>query len=412
MKTLLMVMMCLFTLGAKAQDTTPVLVGDLYYTLDETNLTAETAAMPMEGETQPRYTFTKVTVPATVDYDGKTYNVVKIGNGSLRELPNLTTITLPASVQTIGNSSFAQCPNLTMVSGSNNASVIEDWAFYGCEKLSFFQFSTELKAISEHCFQNCTSLNTVQIPAGVTDIKVCAFQSCEKLTNAAIPEGVTNIGGYAFYGTAIKTATIPGGVKRISGEAFRNCKSLESVVFLEGVERLDGWSFGDCSSLKTIKLPASMTVMEDWVFDNAAELKEVYINWQTPPDPNDPEAAITGIKWWTFGNTDRSGMVAKVPEQYRDNYGETWLDFPVQAYTNTSTIANVTSEQACVHYAAGTLQLFNLNGYEVTVASVNGQRVAAFTANTTGMPLALASGVYVLKATKGANTAIAKVIAQ
>jgi hypothetical protein len=85
--TLFLFTMCLFTFGLKAQ--TPVQIGDLYYMLDEENLTAETAPIPMDGENQPRYEMTAFTVPATVDLDGKTYDVVEIGNSTFPFRPIL-----------------------------------------------------------------------------------------------------------------------------------------------------------------------------------------------------------------------------------------------------------------------------------------------------------------------------------
>jgi hypothetical protein len=386
--TLFLFVISLFTLGAKAQDPpAPVLIGDLYYTLDETALTAETAALPMEGETQPRYTFASLIIPTTVTHEGKTYNVVKIGNGSLRELPNLTSVTLPTSVTTIGNSAFAQCPNLMTVSGSANASVIEDWAFYGCAKLILFMLSPNITAISAHCFQNCASLGAMNIPEGVTEIQDCAFQDCSSLTNVSVPSTVNAIKAWSFYGTAIRSITIP-----------------------EGVVRLVGWTFGNCTALETLKLPASLIDMENWVFDNVSTLKEIYVSWSTAPDPNNPEAAITGVRWWTFGDkVNRSACVVKVPEQYRDAYGATWFDFPVQAYTGMKPIS---TEQVRVNYANGKLNLFNLDGYTVNIYSVAGQLLSAFKADKTSVQLPLAPGVYVLKATKGQAYASAKFIAK
>jgi hypothetical protein len=410
--SLFLFIVCALAFGAKAQDGTSatVLIGDLYYALNETNLTAETAALPVEGENHPRYTFASITIPATVDHGGKTYSVVKIGNGSLRELPNLTSITIPVSVDTIGNSALAQCPNLISVIGSENVSVIEDWAFYGCSKLAFFMFSSHITAITEHCFQNCISLNALAIPESVTEIRTCAFQGCEKLATVNIPAGVTKIGGYAFYETAIQTVTIPGGVKNISSETFRYCGSLKSVTFLEGVESLGAWTFSDCTALEQLRLPASLTYMEDWVFDNVTTLKEIYVAWPTAPDPNDPEAAIKDVKWWTFGNkVERSACVVKVPEQYRSAYSETWFDFPIQTYTTTD-ITPIAAEQIRAYYADGALNLFSLDGYTVNIVSANGQRAAAFKASQTSVPLPLAPGVYILKATKGQDVATTKFI--
>ena len=391
--TLFLFMMCLFTLGAKAQDVAPVQIGDLYYLLDDVSLTAETAAMPVVGEgddaVQPRYTFTTLTVPETVEYNGKTYQVVKIGDGSLRELPNLTMVTIPASVTTIGNSAFAQCPNLTAVTNSISASTIEDYAFYSCSKLAFFVFSPDITEIAEHSFQQCSSLTNITIPEGVTAIKSCAFQTCSNLKSITIPSTVNEIDAWTFDGTSVTSITVP-----------------------EGVTSISAWTFSNNSALTTLKLPASLTSMDDWACDKDDGLKEIYIAWQTPPDPNDPDAAITGIKWWSFGDkVDRSSCIVYVPSQYRDAYGDTWLDFPVESYDMAS-IATVPSETNHVYYADGTLNLFNLDGYTVSVFSATGQLAATFKASGSGVQLPLTPGVYILKAAKGQDTKVIKFIAK
>jgi hypothetical protein len=391
MKKITLIFGTFFFLFSVAIAQTKVQIGDMYYSLDEENLTAETATMPnivVDGnEVTPRYSFSTFTVPSTVDYGGKTYSVIKIGDGSMRDNPNLTTFTIPASVKTIGNSAFASCSNLITVSGSQNASSVEDWAFYGCEKMTFFIPSPDLKAITEHCFQYCSSLGAFNIPVGVTEIRTCAFQDASKLANVTIPAGVTVISPWSFYGTAIKSITIP-----------------------EGVTKLAGWTFGNCYSLETIKLPASLIDSEDWVFDKASSIKEVYVAWPTPPDPNNPEAEIQGVKWWTFGDAPRTDAVVKVPSQYAEAYGETWFDFKVESY---STGIKATSlENGKIWFAEGSLNFENLNGYKVTVYSPSGTVVANFNVRGAKEQVATtyAKGIYIVKAKKGDSIISAKLI--
>lgn len=389
--TLFFFIMCLFTLGAKAQDATPapVLIGDLYYTLDDASLTAKTAPMPMAGDTLPRYQQATESIPAAVDYNGKTYNVVEIGSSTFQSAPNLTQVTLPASVTVIADSAFRDSPNLITVVNSASASTIGNWAFFNCTKLAFFLFSPDLTEISEHCFQQCSSLTNVTIPEGVTSIKVCAFQTCSNLKSVTIPSTVNEIVQWSFDGTAVQSVTIP-----------------------EGVTSISAWTFSNNPSLTTLTLPASLIQMDDWACDNDSGLKQIYIAWSTPPDPNDPTAEITGIKWWSFGDkVDRSACTVYVPEEYRANYGDTWLDFPVQSYSPTGIIA-ATNETARAYYADGTLNMINLDGYTVSVYSVSGQRAATFKANDTGVQLPLTPGVYVLKAVKGQDAKTVKFIAK
>ena len=385
--TLFLVMMCLFTLGAKAQDTTPapVLIGDLYYTLDDTNLTAETAAMPMNGDTQPRYDLTTVEVPATVDYNGNTYNVVAIGHSTFQASPNLMQVTLPTSIAAIADSAFRDSPKLIAVTNMVNASVIDDYAFFNCPKLAFIQLSSDLTQISGHCFQQDSSLTAVTIPEGVTSIQVCAFQSCVNLKSVTIPSTVNEIVQWSFDATAVQSITVP-----------------------EGVTSIAAWTFSNNQALTTLKLPASLTRLENWACDKDAGLTSIYIAWPTPPE-NDESA---GIGMWGFGDqVDRNTCIVYVPSQYIDAYDATWFYFTVQPYDQTG-IANVTSETARAHYADGTLNLFNLDGYSVSVFSVEGQLVTTFNANGTGVQLPLVSGVYILKATNGQTKKVIKFVAK
>lgn len=274
-KFMLLIMVCFFTLGVKAQT---VQIGDLYYTLNADN-TAEVSPMPEDV----RYTFTSVVIPAEVKDNDVTYKVTKIGANALRNNDNLISVKLPSSVTTIGNSAFAQSGNLATVIGSEYVTVIEDWAFYGCWGLTSFVFSPNITAIPDYSFSNC----------------------------------------------GLKSVVIPGSVKKCGNQAFRSSKYLETIIFKEGVEEIDAWQFAECTALKTIKLPASITKMDDWAFDACPNIAEVYVAWPTAPEIGGDHS----IKWWSFGDkADRSAAVCYVPAEYREGYGESWGDFPVQAY--------------------------------------------------------------------------------
>jgi hypothetical protein len=50
-----------------------------------------------------------VTIPESVEYNGKTYKVTSIGNFAFNDCSGLTSITIPNSVTTIGYSAFSGC---------------------------------------------------------------------------------------------------------------------------------------------------------------------------------------------------------------------------------------------------------------------------------------------------------------
>ena len=94
-----------------------------------------------------------VEIPSTVEYNGKTFTVVKIGENAFyyaRHITvlipntviiignyafkdsNLRYITIPNSVTSIGGSAFKDCSSLTSVTLSNSLQSIGGSAFYGC----------------------------------------------------------------------------------------------------------------------------------------------------------------------------------------------------------------------------------------------------------------------------------------
>jgi uncharacterized protein YjdB len=57
----------------------------------------------------------KFTVPKTVEYDGKTYEVTTIGKNAGRKLKNLTKLTIGSNIVKIENGAFSNCTNLDTV---------------------------------------------------------------------------------------------------------------------------------------------------------------------------------------------------------------------------------------------------------------------------------------------------------
>ena len=68
---------------------------------------------PGTGSRYDNYISGNVVIPATVSYNGTTYNVTELRTvsyfGSFRDCSGLTSITIPNSVTSIGSSAFSNC---------------------------------------------------------------------------------------------------------------------------------------------------------------------------------------------------------------------------------------------------------------------------------------------------------------
>lgn len=172
------------------------------------NITGEnTVEVSCETEDGGSYSGS-VTIPETVNYDGKSYTVTAIGNYAFQYCRNLTAVSLPSTITEIGYASFYSDFLLTSINLPEHLTKIGIYAFYAC-----------------------TSLGNVEIPASVTWLGTYAFCGCSSFTEVVIPSSVTEIDYGAFYSCSNMTkVTIGSGVSEMAEDIFYNCPALTTVI--------------------------------------------------------------------------------------------------------------------------------------------------------------------------------------
>ena len=171
-------------------------IGDLYYYLDTENYTAEVTSMPSDG----RYSG-DITIPATIEYNSVTYNVISIGRwafGGWEDDYELKSVNIPNNVTNIGEAAFYGCQGLENVNIPNKVTSIGNAAFAGCAMTSV-AIPDSVISIGEWAFAHCKSLTSVTVGNSVTSLEPQGiFYDCTNLTNVTIGNNVTSIGSYAF----------------------------------------------------------------------------------------------------------------------------------------------------------------------------------------------------------------------
>ncbi|GHT87974.1 T9SS C-terminal target domain-containing protein [Bacteroidia bacterium] len=408
----------LFSFQVKAD---VVVIGGIAYNLDDEKLTAETAQLPRTNpDVLVPYTGDLV-IPASVTNGGKTYAVKKIGNNSLRDSPELKSVTFADGLEVIGNSSFAGDTGISSIVLPATVNAIEDWAFYGTTNLASINIPDGITAITEHTFQQ-SGLTSIVLPASVKSLKVCAFQDASKLASINL-ENITEIIDWSLYGTAIKEANIKNvgvihncilakcpnletvtieGAYSIGEWVFQDSPKLKSVSLGEGLEDINTGAFSGCSSLASITLPNSIFYIGAWALEKTA-LSSVYVSWEVPGDITIDENA--------FGQEEgKPAFTWYVPSDLKDTYGDEWLGFPV-AVGGTG-LAIVANSSVKVINDANSIEVkatAGLNGV-ISAYTVSGAQVYSKTGQINGTKIALPTGLYIVKVASNEGTTASKVI--
>lgn len=299
-KLVLLIMALTFSTTAFAYDEWAVDIDHLTYGLDKTNKTATVSK-------RESYTYTEINIPSEIKYDGTTYTVTAIAASAFKyegsEYSPITSVTIPATVETIGEKAFKNCSGLTSIKIPASVKSIGKDAFLKDTDVSSnlttveFEEGSELETIGEYAFRGCYKLKGVKIPASVksigdfafsawgkapgeTDessslttvefeensqletIGNAAFQDCQKLTRIVIPEGVKNIGSSAFLRcSALEYAEIPSTVTNVQKAAFRGCTNVKVISKISAYNYVNagtGWEvFGNSPNAK-IYVPSSL----------------------------------------------------------------------------------------------------------------------------------------------------------
>jgi hypothetical protein len=233
----------------------------------------------------PRQYAGAVVIPSTING----FPIINIGDGAFAYAHGLTSITIPNSVTSINYFAFANI-NVTSIVIPASVQTIGTEAFWRCFQLQSITFedNSQLTTIGPAAFYECTGLTTgITIPASVTSIGDSAFNGCSTLPSVTFADGslLQAIGGAAFNNcSALTSIAIPASVTFIGLVAFQGCNNLANITFADGslLQTIGDLAFNICSALTSITIPASVTSIGQDSFQGCTSLTSILVDISNP----------------------------------------------------------------------------------------------------------------------------------
>ncbi len=269
-----------------------------------------------------------VVIPSVVMNNGYNYTVKTIAPSAFHATENMTSITLPNTIEKIGLNGISSNAKLTTVvfeEGSmlkelDNGAIsdnmnlqeliipasletVHDYVFawnYGLKKVTFEE-NSKLTQIGKGMFFRGRLLADLTIPDTITVIGEEAFYNCESLTGIKVKgqagsdttanlKNVHTIGASAFYGCAdIENIILSDDLTELENGAFYGCTSLEEIALGKGLKTLGVTSsvdaeedfkgvFEGCTSLEKITFPESVVFIGKNTLFGCNSLKKIIIS--------------------------------------------------------------------------------------------------------------------------------------
>lgn len=246
---------------------------------------------------------------------------------------NISSVTLPSSVERIYYGAFTYCNSLERVVFNEGLTSIDGFAFSWCESLEEVALPEGFKNIGHCAFLSCSGLVSVTLPSSVESIDSEAFKYCERIavvynySSFEITKGSTANGYLGSYALNVFTGeeqsiitktndgfmfytyednkqlinytgkeekiTLPAisevGNYKICSSAFSKRNYITEVTIPDGVQIIGGLAFQDCTSLTKVVIPQSVTTIGGHAFNGCKKLTEIQL----------PEN-LTNISYYTF----------------------------------------------------------------------------------------------------------------
>ena len=321
-----------------------------------------------------------IVVPESFTYNDKTYKVTMIELAAFSYCPELTSVSLPNTLEKIGTS-FNSSPLLTTITIPENVAYVSFSAFMNCTGLKSIHFKPyhAVPSTGAAYFLSIPEDMLIYVPVVLLDEYKARWNEMtniqpepievnglyysidtdklnatvlphpkgdggyDPLVNITVPEAievydmtfsVDTIGEEAFrYCEDILSVSLPNSLVCIDGYAFYNCTAMTEVNIPDGVTSIGDRAFMECKKMSSFTIPAHVATIGSYAFASCSGLTSITSDALNPP------ACGTNC----FRNVDKD-IPVYVHAQSLEDYAQAkeWKDF-----TNIKFITELPASGIC-----------------------------------------------------------------
>lgn len=194
-------------------------------------------------------------------------------------LANVESITFPKSLTKIGTRAFYLCKSLKSIDFAAGSALkgISAYAFNNCHNLSSISLPPSLQTLDMGVFSHCYALQSITLPNSITSLDNSVFAG-SGLVSIELPSSIKNMGSCMFRDCGnLQSAKMPAFLETLGTCTFENCVSLTNIIFPDTIKlnKVPADTFFNCLIIESIYLPKAIAETEACAFSNCKELKEI-----------------------------------------------------------------------------------------------------------------------------------------
>lgn len=249
-------------------------VNGLYYNV--VDLVNRTCEVTFDTPYYSSYNQEKIVIPESVQYQGRTFQVVGISHDAFNGSKLVKKLTVPKSIKAIGENAFWNCSGLselnidnqiqkvqadlsklplTTVKFTGAGTTIPNWLKNNHNIKNVVFDCSNVEAVTDSAFYNCTSLTTIELPHSVKQIGTASFEGCKSIAEFRMPQELDNIKPCAFKNCqSLSGLAFERNLKVIGSEAFLGCTSLTTLNITAGIDSIANSAFNKCTGITTLNI--------------------------------------------------------------------------------------------------------------------------------------------------------------